>query len=45
MNPCTPRFALPNQGALLVFDVTDVKSFEAVKKWKNDIDAKVCRTN
>jgi len=29
------------KGALLVFDVTDVKSFEAVKKWKNDIDAKV----
>jgi len=29
------------KGALVVFDVTDMKSFEAVQKWKNDIDAKV----
>jgi len=29
------------KGALVVFDVTDLKSFEAVQKWKNDIDAKV----
>ena len=28
-------------GALVVFDVTRVTTFEAVTKWKNDIDAKV----
>jgi len=28
-------------GALVVFDVTRVSTFEAVTKWKNDIDAKV----
>ena len=28
-------------GAMVVFDVTRVSTFEAVEKWKNDIDAKV----
>jgi len=28
-------------GAMVVFDVTRVNTFEAVQKWKNDIDAKV----
>lgn len=28
-------------GALVVFDVQRVSTFEAVTKWKNDIDAKV----
>lgn len=28
-------------GALIVFDVTRVSTFEAVQKWKNDIDSKV----
>jgi len=28
-------------GAFVVFDVTRVNTFEAVQKWKNDIDAKV----
>jgi len=28
-------------GAMVVFDVTRVSTFEAVQKWKNDIDAKV----
>mmetsp|Transcript_28788 Transcript_28788/g.40486 ORF Transcript_28788/g.40486 Transcript_28788/m.40486 type:complete len:139 (+) Transcript_28788:325-741(+) len=28
-------------GAMVVFDVTRVTTFEAVQKWKNDIDAKV----
>ena len=28
-------------GALVVFDVTRVSTFEAVTKWKNDIDTKV----
>jgi len=28
-------------GALVVFDVTRVSTFEAVNKWKSDIDAKV----
>jgi small GTP-binding protein len=28
-------------GALIVFDVTRIGTFEAVQKWKNDIDAKV----
>ena len=28
-------------GAMVVFDVTRVSTFEAVVKWKNDIDAKV----
>eukprot|EP01126_Amoeba_proteus_P028086 TRINITY_DN2775_c0_g1_i2.p1 TRINITY_DN2775_c0_g1~~TRINITY_DN2775_c0_g1_i2.p1 ORF type:complete len:146 (-),score=39.34 TRINITY_DN2775_c0_g1_i2:72-509(-) len=29
-------------GAFVVFDVTRMSTFEAVKKWKSDIDAKVC---
>jgi len=28
-------------GAMVVFDVTRVSTFEAVQKWKNDIDSKV----
>jgi len=28
-------------GAFVVFDVTRINTFEAVQKWKNDIDAKV----
>lgn len=28
-------------GAFVVFDVTRIASFEAVQKWKNDIDSKV----
>jgi Ras-related protein Rab-32 len=28
-------------GAFVVFDVTRVNTFEAVQKWKNDIDNKV----
>ena len=28
-------------GAMVVFDVTRVSTFEAVQKWKSDIDAKV----
>jgi GTPase SAR1 family protein len=28
-------------GAFVVFDVTRVSTYEAVKKWKHDIDAKV----
>ncbi len=28
-------------GAFVVFDVTRVATFEAVQKWKNDIDSKV----
>ena len=28
-------------GAFVVFDVTRVSTFEAVQKWKSDIDAKV----
>lgn len=28
-------------GAFVVFDVTRVSTFEAVQKWKKDIDAKV----
>jgi len=28
-------------GAFVVFDVTRVNTFEAVAKWKNDIDCKV----
>jgi len=28
-------------GAFVVFDVTRISTYEAVKKWKNDIDAKV----
>lgn len=28
-------------GALIVFDVTRVSTFEAVQKWKKDIDQKV----
>eukprot|EP01125_Pyxidicula_operculata_P005591 TRINITY_DN1963_c0_g1_i2.p1 TRINITY_DN1963_c0_g1~~TRINITY_DN1963_c0_g1_i2.p1 ORF type:complete len:141 (-),score=16.97 TRINITY_DN1963_c0_g1_i2:464-886(-) len=28
-------------GAFVVFDVTRISTFDAVKKWKNDIDAKV----
>jgi len=28
-------------GAFVVFDVTRISTFEAVKKWKSDIDAKV----
>ena len=28
-------------GAIIVFDVTRVASFEAVQKWKADIDTKV----
>jgi hypothetical protein len=30
-------------GAMIVFDVTRISTFEAVAKWKADIDAKVCR--
>jgi Ras-related protein Rab-32 len=30
-------------GAFVVFDVTRVATFEAVQKWKNDIDSKVKR--
>jgi hypothetical protein len=30
-------------GAFVVFDVTRVATFEAVQKWKNDIDSKVRR--
>ena len=29
-------------GAFVVFDVTRVGTFEAVAKWKSDIDSKVC---
>jgi hypothetical protein len=29
-------------GAFVVFDVTRISTFDAVKKWKSDIDAKVC---
>jgi hypothetical protein len=29
-------------GALVVFDVTRPSTFEAVVKWKNDLDSKVC---
>lgn len=28
-------------GAFVVFDVTRISTFDAVKKWKSDIDAKV----
>ena len=28
-------------GAFIVFDVTRVSTFEAVQKWKNDLDSKV----
>merc|ERR1711990_832349 len=28
-------------GAIVVFDITSMKSFEAVQRWKNDIDEKV----
>ena len=28
--------------AMIVFDVTRVATFEAVQKWKKDIDDKVC---
>ena len=28
-------------GAFIVFDVTRASTFEAVQKWKNDLDAKV----
>ena len=28
-------------GAFIVFDVTRVSTFEAVQKWKHDIDSKV----
>ena len=28
-------------GAMIVFDVTRISTFEAVAKWKADIDAKV----
>lgn len=28
-------------GAFVVFDVTRISTYEAVKKWKHDIDAKV----
>jgi Ras-related protein Rab-32 len=30
-------------GAFVVFDVTRISTFDAVKKWKSDIDAKVRR--
>ena len=29
-------------GALIVFDVSRPQTFEAVLKWKNDLDSKVC---
>ena len=29
-------------GAFIVFDVTRVNTFDAVQKWKKDIDEKVC---
>lgn len=32
-------------GAIIVFDVTRVSTFEAVQKWKNDIDNKVQMPN
>eukprot|EP00052_Salpingoeca_macrocollata_P034533 m.11814 g.11814 ORF g.11814 m.11814 type:complete len:224 (+) comp6590_c0_seq1:205-876(+) len=32
-------------GAIIVFDVTRVSTFEAVQKWKNDIDNKVAMPN
>ncbi len=28
-------------GAFIVFDVTRASTFEAVQKWKNDLDSKV----
>eukprot|EP01126_Amoeba_proteus_P050679 TRINITY_DN6005_c0_g1_i11.p1 TRINITY_DN6005_c0_g1~~TRINITY_DN6005_c0_g1_i11.p1 ORF type:complete len:150 (+),score=38.33 TRINITY_DN6005_c0_g1_i11:398-847(+) len=32
-------------GAFVVFDVTRISTYEAVKKWKHDIDAKVTLPN
>lgn len=32
-------------GALIVFDVTRASTFEAVPKWKDDLDAKVTLIN
>ena len=32
-------------GAFIVFDVTRASTFEAVQKWKNDLDAKVMLPN
>lgn len=31
-------------GALVVFDVTRASTFEAVLKWKDDLDSKVSQT-
>jgi Ras-related protein Rab-32 len=28
-------------GAFIVFDINDIRSFEAVRRWKNDMDAKI----
>ena len=33
------------QAAFIVFDITDIKSFESVEKWKSDLDAKVALPN
>ena len=33
------------QGAFIVFDITDIHSFESVEKWKSDLDAKVMLPN
>eukprot|EP01095_Lingulamoeba_sp_RSL-Kostka_P008888 TRINITY_DN3029_c0_g1_i1.p1 TRINITY_DN3029_c0_g1~~TRINITY_DN3029_c0_g1_i1.p1 ORF type:complete len:145 (-),score=32.28 TRINITY_DN3029_c0_g1_i1:229-663(-) len=27
--------------AIIVFDITNIQSFEAIKKWKNDVDKKL----
>lgn len=32
-------------GAFIVFDVTRASTFEAVQKWKNDLDSKVMLPN